>query len=430
LEKQDALHRGYAELNKEIHLTRLSNDAISIKEVNDQNSSENDLTNRRHGARKENVENSKWLQNKTLPYANQEKKVSDYNLNKISLIKNVDNYSSADQQKSSSPQQAADSLLKISEDKCLPSRNRHRSHDQPPVDQSNFSADQQNSTSNINNTETRFSKNIYSHMSDVAHEAKPDRDTNLDSTEMEHNLQTLRNRKKDSTEKIDMDYIAKISKIDSDYISRLADKFSDRAKNETDVHSTSMLKDSKEDTIRMPSEHNIEIKAKKTSSEKEDIFKPGFLLRSNSKKTNITKEHTATYKSENGEVSDVTSKTLFNNNLDDRTRQNNIQNRKQAGSIFPSGFLLERKDGVQDSTSNSLKVGRFLVEDSLSRVQPRKPEVTLVSSPSFSAEKDWRGGRFLNESQRSEMGGKDAWKEDNNLTMAHRLPVSTARGPG
>jgi len=178
------------------------------------------------------------------------------------------------------------------------------------------------------------------------------------------------------TDAIDQDYLNKIAKIDADYIARLAEKFSDSAKSEVPptsnkIFSKSITSDVNVDQNKIPRERE----------EKEGIFKSGFLLRSASKSPAIV---SLGKEASSGEATNTPNKFF---DVDEMTRVNNELNRKNPGSMFRPGFLLDRKDKVQDSSttpSSGLKVGRFLVEDPTGPLKGNQhPPLMKPVSPGF-----------------------------------------------
>jgi hypothetical protein len=143
-------------------------------------------------------------------------------------------------------------------------------------------------------------------------------------------------------------------------------------------------------SIEMHSDRN---KNHNEKEEKEGIFKSGFLLRSAIKSPvldSLVKE-----------TSDGDAKRSANKNseIDELNRVNNELNKKNMGSMFRPGFLLDRRDRVQDSSAppaSGLKVGRFLVEDPSGKISKTKLQPSMgqpVSSGLQLKEDVTRGSR-------------------------------------
>ena len=289
---------------------------------------------------------------------------------------------------------------------CMPGATNNQSDSGSPAGQENglAAAGQWCSDKSLNNNSI-WSRTDNSHLSerDPILKLNQDRSTTmvtqlsterLVQTKSPHRSTTPESiaHKTPTSDRIDTDYISKIARIDSDYIARLADKFSDRGK--TDFGTNQLISPEPDVILKLTSSRAAAAEQKKTTGKSpvEGIFKPGFLLRPASKSANTMKPEPS-LRGQDGKLSEQANqkaKNLLERELDERTRLNNEQNRKQTVSIFRSGFLVEarRRDGVQDSTS--LKVGRFLVEDGLEEDKlMKKPEVK--SSPS-TLPRDWRSG--------------------------------------
>ena len=408
------------ELGGKIELSRWPNgtdDVMIGNETNDRNNRLNDQMSTRAS--------NEWLDNrsKTLPRASfpraasplQNREIAGY-LDSVSNKSGTNNQNSppsrhrplAETNGSLPPSEKEEGFRtrsrRWSRDQSLPTNNQSDSGSPAGQENGLAAAGQWCSDKSLNNNSI-WSRTDNSHLSerDPILKLNQDRSTTmvtqlsterLVQTKSPHRSTTPESiaHKTPTSDRIDTDYISKIARIDSDYIARLADKFSDRGK--TDFGTNQLISPEPDVILKLTSSRAAAAEQKKTTGKSpvEGIFKPGFLLRPASKSANTMKPEPA-LRGQDGKLSEQANqkaKNLLERELDERTRLNNEQNRKQTVSIFRSGFLVEarRRDGVQDSTS--LKVGRFLVEDGLEEDKlMKKPEVK--SSPS-TLPRDWRSG--------------------------------------